>query len=62
MLKCCECGSDIYIKNKIYRCFDGTVCTNKCQMDRCIKILSKDRKMYNYNCWGNTTAYLIEPK
>jgi len=41
MLKCCECDRDIDIENKIYRCFDGTVCSNKCQIDRCVKIQSK---------------------
>jgi hypothetical protein len=44
MLKCCECDRDIDIENKIYRCFDGTVCSNKCQVDRCLKIQSKDKK------------------
>ena len=47
MLKCCECDRDIYIENKIYRCFDGTVCTNICQINSYIKIQSKDKKMIN---------------
>ena len=58
MLKCCQCDRDIDIENKIYRCFDGTVCSNKCQIDRCQKIQSKDKKMYNFCSWENTTAYL----
>ena len=61
MLKCCECDRDIDIENKIYRCFDGTVCSNKCQVDRCLKIQSKDKIMSNFSCWENTTAYLIDP-
>ena len=61
MLKCCQCDRDIDIENKIYRCFDGTVCSNKCQIDRCQKIQSKDKKMYNFSSWENTTAYLIDP-
>ena len=61
MLKCCECDRDIDIENKIYRCFDGTVCSNKCQIDRCQKIQSKDKKMSNFSSWENTTAYLIDP-
>jgi len=61
MLKCCQCDRDIDIENKIYRCFDGTVCSNKCQIDRCQKIQSKDKKMYNFCSWENTTAYLIDP-
>jgi len=61
MLKCCECDRDIDIENKIYRCFDGTVCSNKCQIDRCLKIESKDKKMSNFSSWENTTAYLIDP-
>lgn len=61
MLKCCECDRDIDIENKIYRCFDGTVCSNKCQVDRCLKIESKDKKMSDFSCWENTTAYLIDP-
>ena len=61
MLKCSECERDIDIENKIYRCFDGTVCSNKCQMDRCLKIQTNDKKMSNFSCWGNTTAYLIDP-
>ena len=61
MLKCCECGRDIDIENKIYRCFDGTVCSNKCQIDRCLKIQFKDKKMSNFSSWENTTAYLIDP-
>ena len=61
MLKCCECDRDIDIENKIYRCFDGTVCSNKCQIDRCLKIQSKDKKMSNFSSWENTTAYLIDP-
>jgi len=61
MLRCCECDRDIDIENKIYRCFDGTVCSNKCQIDRCQKIKSKDKKMYNFSSWENTTAYLIDP-
>ena len=61
MLKCSECQRDIDIENKIYRCFDGTVCSNKCQIDRCLKIQTKDKKMINYNLWDNTTTYLIDP-
>ena len=61
MLKCCECDRDIDIENKIYRCFDGTVCSNKCQVNRCLKIQSKDKKMSNFSYWGNTTSYLIDP-
>jgi hypothetical protein len=61
MLKCCQCDRDIDIENKFYRCFDGTVCSNKCQIDRCQKIQSKDKKMYNFSSWENTTAYLIDP-
>ena len=61
MLKCCECDRDIDIENKIYRCFDGTVCSNKCQIDRCLKIQTKDKKLNNFSCWENTTAYLIDP-
>ena len=61
MLKCCECDRDIDIENKIYRCFDGTVCSNKCQIDRCQKIQSKDKKMSNFSSWENTTSYLIDP-
>ena len=61
MLKCCECDRDIDIENKIYRCFDGTVCSNKCQVDRCLKIQSKDKKMSNFSSWENTTTYLIDP-
>tara|TARA_Y100000389_G_scaffold91522_1_gene88108 strand:+ start:187 stop:651 length:465 start_codon:yes stop_codon:yes gene_type:complete len=61
MLKCCECDRDIDIENKIYRCFDGTVCSNKCQIDRCQKIQSKDKKISNFSSWENTTSYLIDP-
>ena len=61
MLKCCECDRDIDIENKIYRCFDGTVCSNKCQIDRCLKIQTNDKKMSNFSSWENTTAYLIDP-
>ena len=61
MLKCSECDRDIDIENKIYRCFDGTVCSNKCQTDRCLKIQTKDKKLNNFTCWDNTTAYLIDP-
>ena len=61
MLKCCECDRDIDIENKIYRCFDGTVCSNKCQIDRCLKIQSEDKKMSNFSSWKNTTSYLIDP-
>ncbi len=61
MLKCCECDRDIYIENKIYRCFDGTVCSNICQINRYLKIQSKDKKMINFSSWENTTAYLIDP-
>ena len=61
MLKCCECDNDIDIESKIYRCFDGTVCSNKCQIDRCQKIESKDKKMSEFTSWENTTAYLIDP-
>lgn len=61
MLKCCECDCDIDIENKIYRCFDGTVCSNKCQVDRCLKIESKDKIMSNFSSWENTTAYLLDP-
>jgi len=61
MLKCCECDRDIDIENKIYRCFDGTVCSNNCQIDRCQKIQSKDKKMSNFSSWENTTSYLIDP-
>ena len=61
MLKCSECVRDIDIKNKIYRCFDGTVCSNKCQIDRCLKIQTKDKKLNNFSSWENTTTYLIDP-
>ena len=61
MLKCCECERDIDIENIIYRCFDGTVCSNKCQINRCKKIEFKDKIFSKYACWGNTTSYLIEP-
>ena len=61
MLKCCECDRDIDFENKIYRCFDGTVCSNKCQIDRCLKIQTKDKKLNNFSSWENTTAYLIDP-
>ena len=61
MLKCCECEHDIDIENKIYRCFDGTVCSNKCQIDRFQKIISKDKKISNFSSWENTTSYLIDP-
>ena len=61
MLKCCECDRDIDIENKIYRCFDGTVCSNKCQIDRCLKIQTKDKKLNNFSSWENTTTYLIDP-
>lgn len=61
MLKCCECDNDIDIESKIYRCFDGTVCSNKCQIDRCEKILSKDKKMSNFSSWESRTTYLIDP-
>jgi len=61
MLKCCECERDIDIENKIYRCFDGTVCSNKCQIDRFQKIISKDKKISNFSSWENTTSYLIDP-
>ena len=61
MLKCCECDNDIDIESKIYRCFDGTVCSKKCQIDRCQKIESKDKKMSEFTSWENTTAYLIDP-
>lgn len=62
MLKCCECESDIDIKNTIYRCFDATVCSKKCQNERCLKIQKKDVKMNNFNLWDKTTSYLINPK
>jgi hypothetical protein len=62
MLKCCECESDIDIKNIIYRCFDATVCSKKCQIERCLKIQKKDVKMNNFNLWDKTTSYLINPK
>ena len=61
MLKCSQCDRDIDIENKIYRCFDGTVCSNKCQIDRCLKIQTNDKKMSNFSSWENTTAYLIDP-
>ena len=61
MLKCSECDRDIDIENRIYRCFDGTVCSNKCQIDRCLKIQTNDKKMSNFSSWENTTAYLINP-
>ena len=61
MLKCSECGRDIDIENKIYRCFDGTVCSKNCQIDRCLKIEKKDKKLINHTSWGNTTSYLIDP-
>ena len=61
MLKCSECERDIDIENKIYRCFDGTVCSNKCQKDRSLKILLNDKKMNNFSCWENKTTYLIHP-
>ena len=61
MLKCSECERDIDIENKIYRCFDGTVCSNKCQKDRSLKILLNDKKMNNFSCWENKTTYLIDP-
>jgi len=61
MLKCCECDRDIDIENKIYRCFDGTVCSNNCQIDRSLKIESKDKKMSNFSSWENTSSYLIDP-
>ena len=61
MLKCCECDNDIDIESKIYRCFDGTVCSNKCQIDRCQKIISKDKKMSNFSSWESRTTYLIDP-
>lgn len=61
MLKCCECDRHIDIENIIYRCFDGTVCSSKCQMDRYLKIQKNDKKMSNYSSWENTTVYLIDP-
>jgi hypothetical protein len=62
MLKCSECETDINIKNKIYRCFDGTVCSYICQNNRYLKIKSKDKTGNNYNLWENSTYYLIDPK
>lgn len=62
MLKCSHCDGDINIENNIYRCCDGTVCSKKCQLDRCIKIQSKDIMLSNFTSWEKTTSYLIDPK
>lgn len=62
MLKCCECDCDIDIKDIIYRCFDATVCSKKCQNNRYLKMQRKDVKMFNFDLWDKTTNYLINPK
>lgn len=61
MINCCECNMKINIENCVYRCFDGTVCSKNCQKERCFKIKLKDKNMCNFNIWGNTTSYLLDP-
>ena len=61
MLYCSECNNKIPITNNIIRCLDGTVCSNKCKLNRCNKIEKYDRKFMKFNKWDNTSYNLLNP-
>lgn len=61
MLYCCECNKKINTSNTIFRCFDSTVCSRTCQLNRCFNIEKIDKKYSKFDKWYKKQAFLINP-
>lgn len=62
MLYCCECNKKINTSTTIFRCFDATVCSKTCQLNRCFNIEKIDKKYSKFDKWYKKQTFLINPK